>query len=43
MLGEPIEMIASKKPEANKMGAYERVLTNAMVRDATLFASEAYT
>ena len=33
MLGESIEMIASQKPEANKMGAYEIVLTNAMARD----------
>jgi len=42
MLGEPIEMIATQKPDPNEMDAYERLLTDAMAGDATLFAREDY-
>ena len=42
MLGEPTELIASQNAEADEMDAYERVLTDAMVGDATLFAREDY-
>jgi glucose-6-phosphate 1-dehydrogenase len=42
MLGEPTEMVASQNAKENEMEAYERVLTDAMVGDATLFAREDY-
>src|SRR5262249_52313196 len=40
--GEPVELIALDTPHANEMDAYERVLHDAMVGDATLFAREDY-
>jgi glucose-6-phosphate 1-dehydrogenase len=42
MLGEPMEMIATRSARANDMDAYERVLRDAMAGDATLFAREDY-
>jgi glucose-6-phosphate 1-dehydrogenase len=36
------EVLASRHPGANEMDAYERVLTDAMAGDATLFAREDY-
>ncbi|HTU43664.1 MAG TPA: glucose-6-phosphate dehydrogenase [Bryobacteraceae bacterium] len=42
LVGKPAEMIASKQPDAEDMDAYERVLGDAMVGDATLFAREDY-
>jgi glucose-6-phosphate 1-dehydrogenase len=42
MTGEAAEMIASQQPSAEEMDAYERVLTDAMAGDATLFAREDY-
>ncbi|HEX3718973.1 MAG TPA: glucose-6-phosphate dehydrogenase [Verrucomicrobiae bacterium] len=36
------ELLASRHPSANEMDAYERVLTDAMAGDATLFAREDY-
>jgi glucose-6-phosphate 1-dehydrogenase len=42
MAAEPAEMIASEQPTAEEMDAYERVLGDAMVGDATLFAREDY-
>ena len=42
MEGQPIELMASQHPEANEMDAYERVLTEALVGDTTLFAREDY-
>jgi glucose-6-phosphate 1-dehydrogenase len=36
------EMVASHHPEANEMDAYERMLSEAMTGDATLFAREDY-
>jgi glucose-6-phosphate 1-dehydrogenase len=42
MAGHGIEMIASRHPRAEEMEAYERVLTDAMVGEQTLFAREDY-
>ncbi|HYO82862.1 MAG TPA: glucose-6-phosphate dehydrogenase [Bryobacteraceae bacterium] len=42
MLGEPIEMLAAHDARPGEMDAYERVLTDAMAGDATLFAREDY-
>jgi glucose-6-phosphate 1-dehydrogenase len=42
MHGASAEMVASSHPAANEMCAYERVLGDAMVGDATLFAREDY-
>ena len=42
LVGQSAEMIASKQPDAEEMDAYERVLGDAMVGDATLFAREDY-
>ena len=42
MLGEPIEMLARQDERSEEMGAYERVLHDAMAGDATLFAREDY-
>jgi len=42
MVGIPVEMVASKQKSASEMDAYERVLTDAMAGDATLFAREDY-
>ena len=39
---EVSELLASRHPSANEMDAYERVLTDAMAGDATLFAREDY-
>ncbi|MBV8490893.1 MAG: glucose-6-phosphate dehydrogenase, partial [Candidatus Eremiobacteraeota bacterium] len=39
---EPIELIASRHPSAEEMDAYERVLSDAMAGDATLFARQDY-
>lgn len=35
---EAVELVATRHPRANEMEAYERVLTDAMAGDATLFA-----
>jgi len=40
--GQPAEMVANHHPEANEMDAYERVLSDAIAGDATLFAREDY-
>jgi len=39
---EATEMVASHHPEANEMDAYERVLSEAVTGDTTLFAREDY-
>jgi glucose-6-phosphate 1-dehydrogenase len=40
--GEPVELVAVDHGSANEMDAYERVLSDAMEGDATLFAREDY-
>jgi glucose-6-phosphate 1-dehydrogenase len=40
--GESVELLASKHPGSNEIDAYERVLTDAMAGDRTLFAREDY-
>ena len=40
--GQPVEMVANHRPEANEMDAYERVLGEAIAGDSTLFAREDY-
>jgi glucose-6-phosphate 1-dehydrogenase len=40
--GQPVELIASHHPQPDEMDAYERVLGDALVGDATLFAREDY-
>ena len=42
MIGAPVELLASRYPDAEEMNAYERVLGDAMAGDATLFAREDY-
>ena len=42
MHGESVEMIAVEGTHADEMDAYERVLRDAMIGDATLFAREDY-
>jgi glucose-6-phosphate 1-dehydrogenase len=42
MIGESVELLASRHPGAGEMDAYERVLGDAMAGDATLFAREDY-
>ena len=42
MVGQPVELLASRHPDANEMDAYERVLGDAMEGDPTLFAREDY-
>ena len=42
MLGQQAEMMLSRRPAAGEMDAYERVLTDAMAGDQTLFAREDY-
>jgi glucose-6-phosphate 1-dehydrogenase len=42
MIGEPVELLASHHPGTGEMDAYERVLGDAMLGDATLFAREDY-
>jgi glucose-6-phosphate 1-dehydrogenase len=42
MIGQQTELLASRRPGAEDMDAYERVLGDAMVGDSTLFAREDY-
>ena len=42
MVGQQAELLASQRPGAGEMDAYERVLGDAMEGDATLFAREDY-
>jgi glucose-6-phosphate 1-dehydrogenase len=42
MIGQSVEMLASRHPQPDEMDAYERVLGDAMVGDATLFARQDY-
>jgi len=42
MTGRQVELLASRHPGANEADAYERVLGDAMIGDATLFAREDY-
>jgi glucose-6-phosphate 1-dehydrogenase len=42
MIGEQVELLASHRPGAEEMDAYERVLGDAMAGDRTLFAREDY-
>ena len=42
MIGEQVELLASRYPGPEEMDAYERVLGDAMAGDATLFAREDY-
>jgi glucose-6-phosphate 1-dehydrogenase len=42
LTGEPVEMVASHSARPEEMDAYERVLHDAMIGDATLFAREDY-
>jgi glucose-6-phosphate 1-dehydrogenase len=42
MVGQSIEVLASSRPGAEEMDAYERLLGDAMTGDATLFAREDY-
>ncbi len=41
-VSRPVEMIATRHPQADEMDAYERLLGDAMVGDRTLFAREDY-
>ena len=41
-VGQQAELLAHRSPAAGEMDAYERVLTDAMAGDATLFAREDY-
>ena len=40
--GEAVEMVASRHPGPDEMDAYERILSDAMAGDSTLFAREDY-
>jgi glucose-6-phosphate 1-dehydrogenase len=42
MIGQQVEMVATRQPGANEMDAYERVLGDALAGDATLFARQDY-
>ena len=42
MIGQSVELVATRHPAASEMDAYERVLGDAMAGDATLFAREDY-
>src|SRR5947207_5468768 len=42
MIGEHVELLASHHPASREMDAYARVLRDAMLGDATLFAREDY-
>ena len=42
MTGQTVEMIASRQPRSEEMDAYERVLGDAIIGDATLFARQDY-
>ena len=41
-LGQAVEILGSSLPSADEMDAYERVLTDALAGDATLFARQDY-
>ncbi len=41
-LGQSVELVAHREPNADEMSAYERVLSDAMKGDATLFARQDY-
>jgi glucose-6-phosphate 1-dehydrogenase len=41
-IGRPIELVASRHPGADERDAYERVLSDALIGDRTLFAREDY-
>lgn len=41
-IGQPVELLASRRPGAEERDAYERVLGDAMSGDRTLFAREDY-
>ena len=41
-MGQRTEMVANHHPEANEMDAYERVLSDAIAGDTTVFAREDY-
>jgi glucose-6-phosphate 1-dehydrogenase len=41
-VGEQVEMLVARRPEADEMDAYERVLTDAMEGDHTIFARQDY-
>jgi glucose-6-phosphate 1-dehydrogenase len=41
-IGQPLELLASRRPGQEEMNAYERVLGDAMEGDRTLFAREDY-
>jgi glucose-6-phosphate 1-dehydrogenase len=40
MIGQQIELLTSHRPTTEEMDAYERILSDAMMGDATLFARE---
>ena len=42
MVGQPVELLASRHPSVEEVDAYERVLGDALDGDATLFAREDY-
>ena len=42
MIGQRAELVASRQPGADERAAYERVLTDALEGDATLFARMDY-
>jgi glucose-6-phosphate 1-dehydrogenase len=42
IIGQSVEMLASRQPRAGDMDAYEKVLGDALAGDATLFAREDY-
>jgi glucose-6-phosphate 1-dehydrogenase len=42
MVGRPVELVATHKPDGDEMEAYERLLGDAMRGDQTLFAREDY-
>ena len=41
-VGEQVELVAVERPGAEEMDAYERVLSDAMAGDRTLFARQDY-
>ena len=42
LIGQSVELLASHQPDAQEIGAYERVLGDAMAGDATIFARQDY-
>ncbi len=42
MIGQRVELVASRQPAADERAAYDRVLTDALAGDATLFARMDY-